>query len=36
MNYYFSYNHAIDNMNIIYYQYKIYCEMNNSIFYFDI
>lgn len=39
MNYYFSYNHVIDNMNIInfyYNQYKIYCEMNNSIFYFDI
>ena len=39
MNYCFSYNHVIDNMNIInfyYNQYKIYCEMNNNIFYFDI
>lgn len=39
MNYFFPYNHVIDNMNIInfyYNEYKIYCEINNTRFNCDI
>ena len=39
MNYFFPYNHVIDNMNLInfaYNMYKRYCEINNSRFNSDI